>query len=141
VVVRAEVIRRKLREIDEATGLLRSWSITLERLETDRQLRWAVERGLQIAAEALFDVSAHILAAEFQDAVEEYREMPTRLLARGVITPGTAARLKGLAGFRNVLVHDYAEIDLRRLHAGLGRLGDLDAFVADVTGWLERHST
>jgi uncharacterized protein YutE (UPF0331/DUF86 family) len=67
--------------------------------------------------------------------------MPTRLLARGVITQATAARLKGLAGFRNVLVHDYAEIDLRRLHAGLGRLGDLDAFVADVMGWLERRST
>jgi uncharacterized protein YutE (UPF0331/DUF86 family) len=46
----------------------------------------------------------------------------------------TAERLKSVAGFRNVLVHDYADIDLRRLHAGLERLGN---FIADVEGWLQ----
>jgi uncharacterized protein YutE (UPF0331/DUF86 family) len=139
VVVRADVLRRKLREIDDATALLRSWGITLERLHQDRQLRWATERGLQVAAEAVFDAGAHILSAEFQEAVDEYREIPTRLGARGVVTTATAARLKGLAGFRNVLVHDYAEVDLRRVYAALERLDDFDAFVADVVRWLEAH--
>jgi uncharacterized protein YutE (UPF0331/DUF86 family) len=64
VVVRAEVVRRKLHEIEEAVAHLRSWAVTQETLERDRQLRWAVERGLQVAAEALFDTGAHILAAE-----------------------------------------------------------------------------
>jgi hypothetical protein len=43
-----------------------------------------------------------------------------------------------LAGFRNVLVHDYATVDVRRVHAGVGRLEDFEAFVADVEGWLAR---
>jgi hypothetical protein len=44
--VEPDVVRRKLLEINEATGHLRSWTpITIERLETDQQLRWAVERG------------------------------------------------------------------------------------------------
>jgi len=54
-----------------------------------------------------------------------------------VLSSTTTSRLKGLAGFRNVLVHEYAEIDLRRVHAGLERLGDFDAFVADVEQWLQ----
>jgi uncharacterized protein YutE (UPF0331/DUF86 family) len=59
--VEPDVVRRKLLEINEATGHLRSWTpITIERLETDQQLRWAVERGLQVAAEALFDAGARI---------------------------------------------------------------------------------
>jgi len=37
------------------------------------------------------------------------REIPPRLLARGVISRETAKRLESLAGFRNVLVHGYAE--------------------------------
>jgi uncharacterized protein YutE (UPF0331/DUF86 family) len=136
--VEPDVVRRKLLEIGEATSHLRSWApVTLEQLDRNRQLRWAVERGLQLAAEALFDVGAHILSAEFQDAIDEYRQIPPRLLARGVLSPTTASRLKGLAGFRNVLVHEYADIDLRRVHAGLERLGDFDAFVADVELWLE----
>ena len=136
--VEPDVVRRKLLEINEATGYLRAWRpVTLARLESDQQLRWAVERGLQVAAEALFDAGAHVLAAEFQEAVDEYRQIPTRLLARGVLSVATAERLKGLAGFRNVLVHEYADIDPHRLVAGLDRLGDFDAFVADVERWLQ----
>ncbi len=139
--IEPDVVRRKLLEINEATGHLRSWiPVTIERLETDQQLRWAVERGLQVAAEALFDVGAHILTAEFQEAVDEYRHIPKRLLARGVLSSETAAKLKGLAGFRNVLVHEYAEIDLKRVHAGLERLGDFDAFVSDVERWLQERT-
>jgi len=140
--VEPDVVRRKLLEIGEATAHLRAWSpVPVERLETDQQLRWAVERGLQVAAEALFDAGTHILAAEFQEAVDEYRQIPKRMLARSVLSASTADRLKGLAGFRNVLVHEYAEIDLDRLVAGLERLGDFDAFVADVERWLEARGS
>lgn len=136
--VEPEVIRRKLLEINETTAHLRAWCpITLARLENDQQLRWAVERGLQVAAEALFDAGAHVLTAEFQEAVDEYRQIPPRLLARGVLSAATAERLKGLAGFRNVLVHEYADIDPRRLVAGLERLSDFDHFVGDVVRWLQ----
>jgi len=139
--VEPDVVRRKLLEIGEATSHLRSWApVTVDQLEENQQLRWAVERGLQIAAEALFDAGAHILSAEFQEAVDEYHQIPKRLLARGVLSPTTASQLKGLAGFRNVLVHEYADIDLRRVHAGLERLGDFDAFVADVEQWLQTTS-
>ncbi len=96
------------------------------------------ERGLQIAAEALFDAGNHVLAAEFHESVDEYREVPTRLAARGVLTPETATRLASLSGFRNVLVHDYADIDLVKIDAALGRLDDFDAFVADVERWLQQ---
>jgi uncharacterized protein YutE (UPF0331/DUF86 family) len=139
VPVRAEIVRKKLLDIGEAVGRLRSWlPVTVERLERDLMLQWAVEHGLQIAAEALFDVGSHVLAGEFQESVDEYREIPARLRARGVLSDTTVARLDGLAGFRNVLVHEYADVDLRRVHAGLDRLDDFDAFLADVDSWLAR---
>jgi len=138
VTVEPDVVRRKLLEIGQTTGHLRSWlPISVDRLERDQQLRWAVERGLQVAAEALFDVGAHVLTAAFQEAVDEYREVPRRLHARGVLSASVAERLKGLAGFRNVLVHDYTDIDLARVRAALDRLDDFDAFVADVERWLQ----
>ena len=93
---------------------------------------------------SLFDAGNHVLTAEFQESVDEYREIPTRLAARGVLTEATTARLStslaSLSGFRNILVHDYAETDLAKIHAGLDRLDDFDAFVADVERWLQRSS-
>lgn len=137
--VSPEVVRRKLLAIDEAVGRLRSWlPITVDRLEHDGMLCWAVEHGLHLAAEALFDAGNHILAGEFQESADEYREIPTRLVARGVLGSSTGIRLESLSGFRNVLVHDYATVDVRRVHAGLDRLGDFEAFVADVVTWLVR---
>lgn len=137
--VRPDVVRKKLLDIGETVGHLRSWfPITVERLDRDVMLRWAVQHGLHLAAESLFDAGNHILAAEFQEAPDEYREIPPRLVSRGVISATTAARLESLSGFRNVLVHDYAAVDVLRVHAGLGRLDDFEAFVADVELWLGR---
>jgi uncharacterized protein YutE (UPF0331/DUF86 family) len=134
-----EIIRSKLLDISEAVSRLRSWlPLTVDRLEQDVMLRWAVEHGLHIAAEALFDAGNHLLSGEFQETADEYREIAPRLVARGVLSRGTAQRLESLAGFRNVLVHDYATVDVRRVHAGLGRLDDFEAFVADVEDWLAR---
>ena len=136
--LRADIVRKKLLSIDEATGRLRSWMpISIEKLKTDLQLQWAVERGLQVAAESLFDAGNHILSSAFQESVDEYREIPARLAARGVLAPPTEARLESLAGFRNVLVHEYAAVDLKKLHSSLSRLDDFDAFVADVVRWLD----
>ncbi len=138
--VRPEIVRSKLLDISEALGRLRSWlPVTVDRLEQDIMLRWAVEHGLHLAAEALFDAGNHVLAGEFQESPDEYREILPRLAARGVISAETAKRLESLAGFRNVLVHDYASVDLARVHAGLGRLDDFEAFVADVEAWLSHR--
>jgi len=137
VPVHPDVVRRKLLDITEAVGRLRSWlPVTLERLQQDVMLRWAIEHGLHLAAEALFDTGNHVLAAEFQEFVDEYREIPVRLTARAVIAGETARRLESLAGFRNILVHEYAAVDVRRVYAGLDRLDDFEAFVADVEHWL-----
>lgn len=129
-------------ELSATCARLRGWlPITRDRLEQDLMLQWAVERGLQVAAETLFDVGNHLLSSAFDDAANEYRQVPVRLAAHGVLSAETAAALRGLAGFRNVLVHDYARVDLDRVLAGLDRLGDFDAFLADLERWLERQPT
>jgi uncharacterized protein YutE (UPF0331/DUF86 family) len=72
VPLRAEVVRKKLLQIEQATARLRSWMpVSLETLKLDLQLQWAIERGLQIAAEALFDTGNHVLTAEFRESVDQ----------------------------------------------------------------------
>lgn len=138
--VDADIVRRKLLQIQQAAGRLRSWMpVTAAQLSEDLVLQWAVERGLQIAAEALFDAGNHILSGEFQEVVDEYGQIAARLAARSVIDGATADRLRSLSGFRNILVHDYADVDLEKVVEGLGRLDDFDAFVDGVEAWLGRR--
>jgi uncharacterized protein YutE (UPF0331/DUF86 family) len=60
-----------------------------------------------------------------------------RLLGvRGVLFADLADRLRRAVGFRNVLVHDYIEVDDGIVLERLANLADLDDFVAVVATWV-----
>jgi uncharacterized protein YutE (UPF0331/DUF86 family) len=62
------------------------------------------------------------------------------LADRNVISRSLADRLSGLAGFRNILVHDYMALDPVRVLENLARAPkDFDEFAREVRDWLERR--
>jgi uncharacterized protein YutE (UPF0331/DUF86 family) len=107
--------------------------------QADWKLVCATERVLQTAIQAVLDVGAHILA-EFEDNQwEEYRDIPERLARHGVIPKELVPPLQGMVGMRNVLVHQYVEVDTKRLYQLVQqRLGDFDLFMQAVLSWLGR---
>lgn len=97
----------------------------------------ATERRLQVAIQASIDVAAHVSAASAWPVAEGYAATFRVLGQRGVLDEPLAERLALAAGLRNLLVHDYLEIDPARLHASLDAdLADLRAFVRAVVHWL-----
>jgi uncharacterized protein YutE (UPF0331/DUF86 family) len=97
----------------------------------------AAERFLQLAIEALFDIGTHCIAALALPRPAKYADIVPARADASIIRLETAARLESLAGFRNLLVHEYARLDRRRVHEFLNtRLDDLRAFAADVAGYL-----
>jgi uncharacterized protein YutE (UPF0331/DUF86 family) len=100
---------------------------------------WAVERGLQLGAEILFDVGNHVLSARFGVSTKDYEDILVQLGNVGVISSSLAERLRGLGGFHNLLVHDYLELDRERVLEALARAPiDFTAFAVAVRDWLEQ---
>lgn len=63
-----------------------------------------------------------------------------RLLGRqGCVDPQVGDAVARAEGFRNVLVHAYAEVDDTRVVANLSLLPDLEAFVSQLGGWATRQ--
>ena len=77
----------------------------------------------------------------FQQTSEvEFRDPDTfaRLEQAGAIPPELAGRLRAWAGFRNILVHQYLDIDHGiAWHAIQKELGDLEAFASWATAQLD----
>lgn len=69
-------------------------------MRQDRKRQWAIQHGLLIATEALFE--------------------------------------RVLTSWGRVQSTRRSEIDVARVALALGRLGDIDAFVGDLEGWLTR---
>jgi uncharacterized protein YutE (UPF0331/DUF86 family) len=86
---------------------------------------------LQIAIQAALDAAGHVVADERLGEPRSYADLFGILAATGWIDAQVAAQLRRMAGFRNLLVHGYVEIDPARVQDVVEHhLGDLDAFVA-----------
>ena len=134
--VDAETLRRHLAALDAALCQLRRHTgRPVEALRGDLDSLWAVERGLQICAQNALDVATHLVAGAGRDA-PDYASAIDRLADLGVLPRSFADRFRPMAGFRNVLVHGYLDVDLARLHRILNQ--HLDDFVEFATH-VERH--
>ena len=134
-----ETVRRHLAALDSALRQLRRHSRrSLEELRDDLDIRWAVERGLQLCVQNTLDVATHLVASAGRDAAD-YASAIDELGALGILPASFAKRLRAIAGFRNVLVHGYLEVDVTRLHRVLSeQLDDFVEFAGHVERYLER---
>jgi uncharacterized protein YutE (UPF0331/DUF86 family) len=78
--------------------------------EDDYDSQLISERALQIIAQAILDIGNHLIAHHGWGKPESYREVITILVKRNIIHKQHQSELEGLAGLRNILVHDYLTI-------------------------------
>lgn len=134
------VVRRHLLALDEALQVLRGHQGRgIEALAADPEERWLVERGLQLCAQNALDVATHLAASTGRD-VPDYASAIDRLAEMAILPRDFAARFRGVAGFRNVVVHGYLDVDVVLLHRLLNdHLDDFSAFAQRVASYLGQH--
>lgn len=98
----------------------------------------AVKYRFITAIEGCARTAHHVVAAEGWAAPESNADALRELGAHGVLDEATTEAMVRAAGFRNVLVHQYAEVDDTAVVANLERLDDIDAFARQVIRWLDR---
>lgn len=92
------------------------------------------ERYLQLAIQAVLDVSNHIVADMNLNLPSDSKDLFQLLATHKVLPVPLSKKLLLMAGFRNVLVHEYLEIDRRRVYRVLrDELGDFEKFIKAVS--------
>lgn len=104
VIKRSALIETYVRELRD--------SADLSRLGEDVKERRFVEHTLQLAIQACLDIASHIVAAERLGEPQTNQELFSLLRNGAWIDKEQADNLRRMAGFRNVLVHGYARVDL-----------------------------
>jgi uncharacterized protein YutE (UPF0331/DUF86 family) len=138
-VVRRESIEERLKELDEIIQeLFKYKDASSDALKRDLSQRWIIERGLIAGASIIFDVSDHILSEEFGFYAETYEESLSGLFEKRVISEELYKQIRGLGGFRNILIHRYTGIDpdlvFENFHRGLKVF---PRFAREVLAWME----
>jgi uncharacterized protein YutE (UPF0331/DUF86 family) len=127
-----ELVAKKLAFIESCVRDLRTLARP-ERICDDLREERFVEHTLQLAIQAALDVGSHLVSDERLGEPETSRDI-FRLLGRaGVVAPALAERLERMAGFRNVVVHLYQEVDLDIVRDVVeNHLGDLLEFAEAI---------
>ena len=130
------LVEKKLAAIVSAVSDLRRLA-RLDAIRHDVREERFIEHTLQLAVQAALDVASHIVSDEALGEPETNRHLFDLLARASWIDVEQAGQLSRMAGFRNVLVHGYDDVDLAVVEDIVrNRLDDLLRFVAVVNGRL-----
>ena len=124
-----ERLLARLERMREQTLHLRDQAaLGAEALLTDPLQLDAAKYRLVVAVEAAIDAAEHVIASEGLRRPSSYADAFSSLAEAGVLPVPVAETACRMAGMRNLLVHDYAEVDdARVVDVLLLHLDDLDA--------------
>ena len=138
-----EKLYSKFREISDSIGRLRAFGDTaLEAFLNDQDKQDIASFRLIVATEAAIDICLHVAATVIRKVPEEYAGCFMLLSEHGLIDKSLAIRLAQMARFRNLLVHQYWEIDYARMYQIItgSDLDDLNEFTAQIKKVVEEHN-
>ena len=136
-----QVIEQHLQNMEEALANHgRYRDLSLEEFEKDLSLIWIAEKGLQILIQNLLDIGAHLLASEIKNDWDDYGEIILKLGQHGIIPRDFSEKIQGMAGLRNILIHEYLRVDVSKIYDLLkNRMGDFTEFMSYVQSYPEKR--
>ncbi|OGC97666.1 hypothetical protein A2634_03015 [Candidatus Amesbacteria bacterium RIFCSPHIGHO2_01_FULL_48_32] len=109
---------------------------------SDEDIQDMIDRRMQLAIEAAIDVAVMLAAAMQLPRKDEAADVFRLLEKEAVISKGMGEKMAKATGFRNVLVHEYMDIDYKKAYGGEekgNKITDLKRFCAEVVGILEKE--
>jgi len=132
-----------LQRLGECLDKLRKISqpIDFDTYRRDSLIQDITERNLEVAIQAVLDIGNHIIAASGWRSPDRYADILDILAEQGVVPEALALDLRGMAQFRNILVHEYLRIDQRTVYDILQtKVDQFEQFACYVVGWLEEQN-
>ena len=128
------VLLSRVNKIRESVRRLVALATLSERaFLADKDACAIAERHLQIAIQSVIDIGNHVVADLDLGVASDYKEIFALLARHRIVSKPLAGKLASMAGMRNVLVHDYMDVDLGLVYRTLRRdLGDFERFIAAV---------
>jgi len=139
-----DVILNKKESIERCVQQIRQYYAMPSELpfEKDHLKQDAIAANLQRAAEQAIDLANHVIRKDKLGLPKESKES-FEILARAKVIPQELAdKLKGMVGFRNIMVHQYQEMDIKIMVDVIEHhLDDLVVFTNHVMEFGRGHSS
>ncbi len=132
------LIQRRLTKILEEIEFLRSKKkVEVDDFLSDGTSMRAVSKAIELIVQSILDICSHIIAQRHWGISETYRGTITLLASNNVISQALAKSLQQAVAMRNLLVHQYLEIDFRIIWDSIDQLvNDASEFSGAIRKYL-----
>jgi uncharacterized protein YutE (UPF0331/DUF86 family) len=132
-------VTRLLRSLDQGLGSLARREEATPSERQDETWLLAVKYLFVTTIEACIDIAQHVCSTESLGTPTDNGDAIRRLGDAGIIMTETATAMVAAVGFRNVLVHEYVEVDDQIVIQRLQEHADLRDFGTQVGQWLSQQ--
>lgn len=131
----------KLNRLDEYLGYLKDiQKVNRKSFVSDYHFFGLAERYLQLSIEAVLDIGKLLIIFKNTRRPEDNQEIFLVLGKNKIISNKLAGELRGIAGFRNILVHDYEKIDREIVYQKLhDNFKDFNNFKREILKFLRKN--
>ncbi len=132
--VNKSVILRKISIIRHNLSRLKDReNVSLETFRNDLDTQDIVLHNLQLAIQGCIDIGSHVISDEGWGVAGSLNEIFYILRDKGVIKTEISEKIISMVGFRNILVHEYEEVNLDIVYNILhNHLNDINEYLLSV---------
>ena len=124
----------KLKRLEENLRILSNFkkNYTLENVIADKVEEWGLRYGLFESIQIIIDIACSFVAEKNLGIPQNYSECISLLISNKYLDKKLGERIIGTVGLRNLLVHEYGIIDVRKLYEYLDHLQDIRDFANSI---------
>lgn len=97
-----------------------------------------IERNLEVAIQSCIDIANRIISLDDLERPKDYYGAIIVLGKENILPYDFAQKLAPIAGFRNILIHQYLDIDWDEVYDNLKNLNQFYQFIDYINKWLSR---
>jgi len=134
-----EKVTKLIKEIQESVERLKKLKkLSLEEFLSDKDNYAICEHHLRRALEGVLSLTTHILSRLPITKPKDYTEALIKLGEAEIIPVEFAQKIKGMAGYRNRLVHLYWEVSPEEIYGKLQEIEDFEKFCEYILKYLKK---
>jgi len=123
MVFKESTLLRKWEKLNEYFNDIYTYKdLSLSEYLKQKNTKYAIERLLFLIAETILDFLEHILASKFDVISESYEDIIKNAMKYEIITENLYKDLKGLGSFRNILAHEYLELNDEQVYQNMKKM-------------------
>ena len=105
----------------------------------DEYLQDIVERNLEVAIQSCIDIANRIISLDELEKPKDYYGSIIRLGEENILPYDFSQKFASIAGFRNILIHEYLDIDWDEVYKNLQKMDQFYKFMDYIKKWLSQR--